>query len=54
MSGDTPGRIILVAKETTLRGLLERLLVARGFTVVDGGTGVDTVSLLGSLRRSTW
>ncbi|MFJ7589267.1 two-component system response regulator [Streptomyces sp. NPDC097617] len=48
MNGDTPSRILLVAKETTLRGLLERLLVARGFAVVDGGSGRDTVSLLGS------
>ncbi|MFB6821473.1 PleD family two-component system response regulator [Streptomyces virginiae] len=48
MSADTPSRILLVARETTLKGLLERLLVARGFAVVDGGTGVDTVSLLGS------
>uniref|UniRef100_A0AAU2K013 Response regulator n=1 Tax=Streptomyces sp. NBC_00049 TaxID=2903617 RepID=A0AAU2K013_9ACTN len=48
MSGDSPSRILLVAKERTLRGLLERLLVGRGFEVVDGGSGVDTVALLGS------
>ncbi|MFI1284278.1 PleD family two-component system response regulator [Streptomyces sp. NPDC020858] len=48
MSGDTPSRILLVAKERTLRALLERLLVGRGFDVVDGGSGVDTVALLGS------
>ncbi len=48
MSGDTPSRILLVAKEHTLRTLLERLLVGRGFTVVDGGSGRDAVALLGS------
>ncbi|WP_327411752.1 response regulator [Streptomyces sp. NBC_01233] len=48
MSGDSPSKILLVAKERTLRTLLERLLVARGFAVVDGGSGVDAVDLLGS------
>ncbi|WP_404952853.1 two-component system response regulator [Streptomyces sp. 147326] len=48
MSGDSPSKILLVAKERTLRSLLERLLVGRGFAVVDGGSGVDTVALLGS------
>lgn len=48
MSGDSPSRILLVAKDRTLRTLLERLLVGRGFAVVDGGSGVDTVALLGS------
>ncbi|MFD3538991.1 PleD family two-component system response regulator [Streptomyces sp. NPDC058662] len=46
MSGDTPGKILLVAKDRTLRVLLERLLVGRGFAVVDGGSGADTVALL--------
>lgn len=48
MSGEPPSKILLVAKERTLRTLLERLLVGRGFTVVDGGSGVDAVALLGS------
>ncbi|MEU9160842.1 response regulator [Streptomyces sp. NPDC048424] len=48
MSGDSPSKILLVAKDRTLRTLLERLLVGRGFAVVDGGSGVDTVALLGS------
>ncbi|MFF4434189.1 two-component system response regulator [Streptomyces sp. NPDC001513] len=47
MSGDSPSKILLVAKDHTLRTLLERLLVGRGFAVVDGGSGVDTVALLG-------
>ncbi|MFJ8014861.1 PleD family two-component system response regulator [Streptomyces sp. NPDC096339] len=48
MSGDSPSRILLVAKDGTLRSLLERLLVARGHVVIDGGSGRDTVALLGS------
>ncbi|MDX3538237.1 response regulator [Streptomyces sp. MB09-01] len=48
MSGDSPSKILLVAKDRTLRTLLERLLVGRGFAVVDGGSGTDTVALLGS------
>ncbi|MEW2137969.1 response regulator [Streptomyces sp. NPDC005409] len=48
MSGDSPDKILLVAKEPTLRGLLERLLVARGFAVVDGAGGKDVIALLGS------
>ncbi|WP_051837048.1 response regulator [Streptomyces sp. NRRL F-2580] len=48
MSGDSPSKILLVAKDRTLRTLLERLLVGRGFAVVDGGSGVDTVALLGT------
>ncbi|MBT2478936.1 PleD family two-component system response regulator [Streptomyces sp. ISL-94] len=48
MSIDFPDRILLVAKDRTLRPLLERLLVGRGFDVVDGGSGVDTVALLES------
>ncbi|MEU7729427.1 response regulator [Streptomyces sp. NPDC040724] len=48
MSGDSPSKILLVAKDRTLRDLLERLLAGRGFAVVDGGSGVDTVALLGS------
>ncbi|MGW7438561.1 response regulator [Streptomyces sp. NPDC054849] len=47
MSGDSPSRILLVAKDRTLRNLLERLLVGRGFVVVDGGSGVDAIALLG-------
>ncbi|MET9319347.1 response regulator [Streptomyces sp. NPDC003038] len=46
MSSDSPAKILLVAKDRTLRTLLERLLVGRGFTVVDGGSGVDAVALL--------
>ncbi|MFI8500228.1 response regulator transcription factor [Streptomyces sp. NPDC085524] len=48
MSGASLSRILLVAREGTLRGLLERLLTARGHVVIDGGSGVDTVALLGS------
>ncbi|MEU3064492.1 response regulator [Streptomyces subrutilus] len=48
MSGTPPVKILLVAKDRTLRTLLERLLVGRGFAVVDGGTGADTVALLAS------
>ncbi|WP_445270732.1 response regulator [Streptomyces sp. DSM 41634] len=48
MSGDSPSKILLVAKDRTLRTLLERLLVGRGFAVVDGGSGVDAIALLGS------
>ncbi|MGW5848895.1 response regulator [Streptomyces sp. NPDC055254] len=46
MSGDTPGKILLVAKDRTLRDLLARLLAGRGYAVVDGGSGADTVALL--------
>lgn len=46
MSGDSPEKILLIAKDRTLRTLLERLLVGRGFAVVDGGSGADTVALL--------
>ncbi|MEV7520058.1 response regulator [Streptomyces sp. NPDC091371] len=46
MSGEPPSRILLVAKDSTLRSLLQRLLLARGYAVIDGGSGVDTLSLL--------
>ncbi|MGW0390541.1 response regulator [Streptomyces sp. NPDC003042] len=46
MSGESPSKILLVAKERTLRTLLERLLVGGGFAVVDGGSGVDVIALL--------
>ncbi|MFB7463517.1 PleD family two-component system response regulator [Streptomyces sp. NPDC056224] len=48
MSSASPDKILLVAKDRTLRTLLERLLVGGGFAVVDGGTGADTVALLES------
>ncbi|MFD7256458.1 two-component system response regulator [Streptomyces sp. NPDC059874] len=48
MNGEPPSKILLVAKDSTLKGLLERLLLARGYAVVDGGSGADTVALLGS------
>ncbi|MFE9629786.1 hypothetical protein [Streptomyces sp. NPDC006463] len=39
MSSASPDKILLVAKDRTLRTLLERLLAGGGFAVVDGGTG---------------
>ncbi|ATZ22621.1 Transcriptional regulatory protein OmpR [Streptomyces lavendulae subsp. lavendulae] len=46
MSGDTPAKILLIATDRRLWGLLERLLVAAGYVVVDGGSGRETVALL--------
>lgn len=46
MSGDTPAKILLIAKDRRLWGLLERLLVAAGYVVVDGGSGRETMALL--------
>ncbi|MER5813317.1 response regulator [Streptomyces sp. NPDC002033] len=46
MSSDTPVRVLLIVKDRRLWGLLERLLVAGGYAVVDGGSGRDTLGLL--------